>query len=386
MAPLRFTIRDFAIISGRKAITKSRLVEKFDNKVGDNDDDAEIAVKVSHHIPRILNGRQKRFPRLSYFAKGMFRGRQQSNITQLDGTQDSELPPEYVQSIHLQVEAADPPCPINNKGKEKVDSCLSPPKKKSNAYHSSSYDKVRSKVVQSEEPSQHLPLELNPICFNDLNDQEKVVRVSVPSSTPDVSIHQSKLHSPAGQSIFSPLVQQFSNPEPLAWRHTPLPIHRESVVPFNTSPYVTSFCCSSSSRFHFSFDLKHPFVAMSDLERTTLYIHFWKWLNEGLLEWQRRRYKRTSHLTNVVSFWNCQSKTSGSIGLHTKINCLMTRRLQFDVDYQCDAYYNFESNINKEVRRVDYEYISGSKCMLLDLGIIDNILIPVNIRRSFIGF
>jgi len=43
---------------------------------------------------------------------------------------------------------------------------------------------------------------------------QKVVRVSVPSSTPEVSIHQSKLHSPAGQSAFSPLVQQFSNLEP----------------------------------------------------------------------------------------------------------------------------------------------------------------------------
>ncbi|WMV27885.1 hypothetical protein MTR67_021270 [Solanum verrucosum] len=185
---LRFTIRDFAIISGlkcsdnekdfvfnteepniiilqyfgvEKAITKSQLVEKFDNKVcGDNDDNAvkfailfyihsfilfeeptntvidrkdfdlvesgryidypwgkkafdlltlhlhtkikhdgkyfrlygfplalqvwfyeccsnfdeEIDVKVSHHIPRILNWKTKKdFPHLSYLAKGMFR-------------------------------------------------------------------------------------------------------------------------------------------------------------------------------------------------------------------------------------------------------------------------------------------------------------------------
>ncbi|XP_015166084.1 uncharacterized protein [Solanum tuberosum] len=76
-------------------------------------------------------------------------------------------------------------------------------------------DKVPVGVVQSEEPSQHLPSELNcQSVFNDLNDQEKVVRVSVPSSTPEVSIHQLNLHSPAGQSTFSPLVQQFSNPEP----------------------------------------------------------------------------------------------------------------------------------------------------------------------------
>ncbi|KAH0678706.1 hypothetical protein KY284_019791 [Solanum tuberosum] len=661
---LRFTIRDFAIITGlkcsdnekdfvfnteepnrmilqyfgvEKAITKSQLVEKFDNKVwGDNDDDAvkfailfyihsfilseeptstvidrkdfdlvesgryidypwgkkafdllilhlhtkikhdgkyfrlygfplalqvwfyeccsnfdeEIAVKVSHHIPRILNWKTKKdFPRLSYFAKGMFRDDNNplvfKNITPTTmELKILELPPEYVQSDSSPTETAaanasdddfqDPPCPINNKGKEKVDSCLSPPKKKSrhtvtpiqkkttprviskqpcliksprranvakrpksplpkrqakkhanvpsytgikqNVEIKSSVpleipstskshdfsisrdefdqfklsmekqftdlrnfiennfkvvlDSIKSKnaedkgdgvevtdkvpvgVVQSEEPSQHLPSELNcQSVFNDLNDQEKVVRVSVPSSTPDVSIHQSKLHSPAGQSAFSPLVQQFSNPEPQGHNnsgvpinfkvqntsnifevqnnsekencedvpievvkegsqfmddqtdfnnssfqdllnvihdqtekmekeefsytnkagssnvnelvveevlmppaplqmvyddqpninpersmvlhpllavdaHTPLPIHRERRPgPFNTSPYVTSFGSESgsSSRFHFSFDLKHPFVAMSDLERTTLSIQIYDSLRGGAL-------------------------------------------------------------------------------------------------------
>ncbi|WMV19852.1 hypothetical protein MTR67_013237 [Solanum verrucosum] len=438
---LRFTIHDFAIISGlkcsdnekdfvfnteepnriilqyfgiEKAITKSQLVEKFDNKVwGDNDDDAvkfailfyihsfilleeptstvidrkdfdlvesgryidypwgkkafdllilhlhtkikhdgkyfrlygfplalqvwfyeccsnfdeEIAVKVSHHIPRILNWKTKKdFPRLSYFAKGMFRDDNNplvfKNITPTPmELKILELPPEYVQSDSSPTETAaanasdddfqDPPYPINNKGKEKVDSCLSPPKKKSrqtitpiqkkttprviskqpcliksprranvakrpksplpkrqaekhanvpsytgikqNVEIKSSVpfeipstskshdfsisrdefdqfklsmekqftdlrnfiennfkvvldsiksknaedkgdsvevtDKVSVGVVQSEEPSQHLPSELNcQSVFNDLNDQEKVVRVSVPSSTPDVSI------------------------------------------------------------------------------------------------------------------------------------------------------------------------------------------------------
>uniref|UniRef100_A0A0V0HP06 Putative ovule protein n=1 Tax=Solanum chacoense TaxID=4108 RepID=A0A0V0HP06_SOLCH len=91
--------------------------------------------------------------------------------------------------------------------------------------------------------------------------------------------------------------------------HTPLPIHRERRPgPFNTSPYVTSFGSESgsSSRFHFSFDLKHPFVAMSDLERTTLYIHFWKWLNEGLLvrhntkNGKEERYKKNK---SVLQMW-----------------------------------------------------------------------------------
>ncbi|KAH0692729.1 hypothetical protein KY285_019826 [Solanum tuberosum] len=250
--------------------------------------DEEIAVKVSHHIPRILNWKTKKdFPRLSYFAKGMFRDDNNplvfKNITPTPmELKILELPPEYVQSDSSPTETAtanvsdddfqDPPCPINNKGKEKVDTCLSPPKKKSrqtvtpiqnkttprviskqpcikqnieikssvafeipstNKSHDFSIsrdefdqfklsgdgvevtDKVPVGVIQSEEPSQHLPSELNcQSVFNDLNDQEKVVLVSVPSSTPEVSIHQSNLHSPAGQSAFSPLVQQFSNPEP----------------------------------------------------------------------------------------------------------------------------------------------------------------------------
>ncbi|WMV42129.1 hypothetical protein MTR67_035514 [Solanum verrucosum] len=49
----------------RKAITKKQLVDNFSNK---------IVVKVSDHIPRILNWKTKKdFPRIKYFAKGMFR-------------------------------------------------------------------------------------------------------------------------------------------------------------------------------------------------------------------------------------------------------------------------------------------------------------------------
>ncbi|WMV31986.1 hypothetical protein MTR67_025371 [Solanum verrucosum] len=92
-------------------------------------------------------------------------------------------------------------------------------------------------------------------------------------------------------------------------KHTPLPIHRKRRPGlFNTLPYVTSFGSESgsSSRFHFSFDLKHPFVAMSDLECTTLYIHFWKWLNEGLLvrhntkNGKEERYKKNK---SVLQMW-----------------------------------------------------------------------------------
>ncbi|WMV27517.1 hypothetical protein MTR67_020902 [Solanum verrucosum] len=423
---LRFTIRDFAIISGlkcsdnekdfvfnteepnkiilqyfgvEKAITKSQLVEKFDNKVwGDNDDDAvkfailfyihsfilsekptstvidrkdfdlvesgryidypwgkkafdllilhlhtkikhdrkyfrlygfllalqvwfyeccsnfdeEIVVKVSHHIPRILNWKTKKdFPRLSYFTKGMFRDDNNplvfKNITPTPmELKILELPPEYVQSDSSPTETAaanasdddfqDPPCPINNKGKEKVDSCLSPPKKKSRQTVTPIQKKTTPRVIskqpclikspqrpnvakrpksplpkrqakkhanvpsytgikQNVEIKSSVPFEIPSTSkshdfsisrdefdqfklsmekqFTDLRnfiennfkvvldsiksknaEDKKVVRVSVPSSTPDVSIHQSKLHSPAGQSAFSPLVQQFSNPEP----------------------------------------------------------------------------------------------------------------------------------------------------------------------------
>ncbi|KAH0684370.1 hypothetical protein KY285_021839 [Solanum tuberosum] len=70
-------------------------------------------------------------------------------------------------------------------------------------------------VDQFEEPSRHSPSELNcQSIYNDLNDQEKVVRVTVPSFNPEVSIHHSHLQSPTGHSGFSPLGQQFNTPEP----------------------------------------------------------------------------------------------------------------------------------------------------------------------------
>ncbi|KAH0732204.1 hypothetical protein KY289_003392 [Solanum tuberosum] len=254
--------------------------------------DEEIAVKVSHHIPRILNWKTKKdFPRLSYFAKGMFRDDNNplvfKNITPTPmELKIFELPPEYVQSDSSPTETVvanvsdddfqDPPCPINNKGKEKVDTCLLPPKKKSRQTITPIQNKTTPMVISKQpcliksprranvakRPKSPLPkrqatkhvnvpsytgikqnVEIkSSVAFEipstskshdfsisrDEFDQfklSKVVRVSVPLSTPEVSIHQSNLHSPAGQSTFSPLVQQFNNPEPQGHNNSGVPIN-----------------------------------------------------------------------------------------------------------------------------------------------------------------
>ncbi|KAG5598431.1 hypothetical protein H5410_029801, partial [Solanum commersonii] len=533
--PNRIILQYFGV---EKAITKSQLVEKFDSKVwGDNDDDAvkfatlfyihsfilseeptstvidrkdfdlvelgryidylwgkkafdlilHLHTKIKHDgkyfmlygFPLALQKTKKDFPRLSYFAKGMFRD--DNNPLNPMELKILELPAEYVQLDSSPIETTtanaldddfqDLPCPINNKGKEKVNTCLSPPKKKSRQTVNPNQNKTTPRVISKQpcliksprranvakRPKSPLPKRQAKKHANvpsyigikqnveikssdafeipstskshdfsisrDEFDQFKlsgdgvevrdkvpigvIVRVSIPSSTPEVSIHQSNLHSPAGQSAFSPLVQQFSNPEPqkencedvpievvkegsqfmedqtdfnnssfqdllnvihdqtekmkkekftdtnkagssnvnelvveevlmcptplqmvhndrpninpersmmlypllTVDEHTPLSIHRERRPgPFNTSPYVTSFGSESgsSSRFHFLFDLKHPFVAMPDLERTTLYIHFWKWLNEGLLvrhntkNDKEERYKKNK---SVLQMW-----------------------------------------------------------------------------------
>ncbi|KAH0671574.1 hypothetical protein KY289_026067 [Solanum tuberosum] len=513
---LRFTIRDFAIISGlkcsdnkkdfvfnteepnriilqyfgvEKAITKSQLVEKFDNKVwGDNDDDAvkfailfyihsfilseeptstvidrkdfdlvesgryidypwgkkafdllilHLHTKIKHDgksFKLILNWKTKKdFPRLSYFAKGMFR--------------DDNNP-------------------------------------------------VRTQVTDFS-------------ISRDEFDQfklSKVVRVSAPSSTPEVSIHQSNLHSPAGQSAFRPLVHQFNNLEPQGHNnsgvpinfkvqnnsekencedvpievvkegsqfmddqrdfnnssfqdllnvihdqtekmekeeftdtnkagssnvnelvveevlmcpaplqmvhddqpninpersmvlypllavdeHTPLPIHRERRPgPFNTSPYVTSFGSESgsSSRFHFSFDLKHPFVAMSDLERmakksdTKRTIQNKNWF-------YRLAYKNQlfddSHVDVILYYIRKRAKYSDTNAFSfITVDCNFSNL----ITNVWDAYYNFESNINKESTEESIiEYINGYKMHVArPWHIVDNILIPVNIYDSLRG-
>ncbi|KAG5621586.1 hypothetical protein H5410_006804 [Solanum commersonii] len=160
-----------------KPITKKQLVDNFNNKVwGDNDDDGKptttiidrkdfdlvesdrymdypwgkkafdlliqhLHTKVKHDgkyyrlydFPLALQvwfyeccsdfdneidvKTKKDFRRLDYFAKGMFRDDNNPNI--------SATPME-----NLILDLPDPPCPINNKGKEKVESGLSAPMKK----------------------------------------------------------------------------------------------------------------------------------------------------------------------------------------------------------------------------------------------------------------
>ncbi|WMV47444.1 hypothetical protein MTR67_040829 [Solanum verrucosum] len=71
-----------------------------------------------------------------------------------------ELPPMYVQSDPSPTETTaanasdddfqDPPCPINNKGKEKVDTCLSPPKKKSRQIVTPIQNKTTPRVISKQ--------------------------------------------------------------------------------------------------------------------------------------------------------------------------------------------------------------------------------------------
>ncbi|KAG5629371.1 hypothetical protein H5410_001088 [Solanum commersonii] len=108
--------------------------------------------------------------------------------------------------------------------------------------------------------------------------------------------------------------------------HTPLPIHSGKARAHSTHRlYVTSFC--SFIKVPFLLDLKHPFVAMSRFGAHNSDIHFSKWLNEGLLEWQKKSYtKRTSPALQMwFHFGIVTSKTRTRFySLHTKINCLMT--------------------------------------------------------------
>ncbi|KAH0655602.1 hypothetical protein KY285_030484 [Solanum tuberosum] len=158
-----------------------------------------------------------------------------------------ELPPEYVQSDQSPTEIStandsdddfqDPPRLKNNKGKEKVNSCSSPPKKKSRQTVTRIQKKTPPRVIskqpclrkslrhanvperpksplpkrqakqlsvdQFEELSRHSPSKLNcQSVYNDLNDQE----------------------SPAGHSGFSPLGQQFNTPEPQVHNNFEIPI------------------------------------------------------------------------------------------------------------------------------------------------------------------
>uniref|UniRef100_M1DFZ7 Ulp1 protease family, C-terminal catalytic domain containing protein n=1 Tax=Solanum tuberosum TaxID=4113 RepID=M1DFZ7_SOLTU len=491
---LRFTIRDFAIISGlkcsdnendfvfnteepnriilqyfgvEKSITKKQLVDNFSNKVW-----GDVAVKfailfyihsfILYEEPTITvidrkdfdlvkSGRyidypwdktafdllilhlhnkikhdgkyyrlygfplalqtKKDFPRLQYFAKGMFRDDNNPlvfhNLSQTPiELKTLELPLEYVQSDQSPTEISatndsdddfqDPPHPKNNKGKEKVDTCSSPPKKKSRQTITPIQKKTPPRVIskqpclrkslrhanvpkrprsplpkrqakqcanvasypgnkknveikssavseipstskshdfsisrdefdqfkisgdgvevthkvptvsvdQSEEPSRHSPSELNcQSVYNDLNDQEDLLNVIYDQTEKMEKEEFTETNKPGSSDANKLVVEEVfmcpaplqmvhddqSNPNPERSRvlhpllvvdeHTPLPIPRERrPSPINISPYVTSFGSESgsSSRFTFTFDLKHLFVSMSDVDLTTLYMHFWK--------------------------------------------------------------------------------------------------------------
>ncbi|WMV19014.1 hypothetical protein MTR67_012399 [Solanum verrucosum] len=166
---LRFTIRNFAIIfgltcsdnvaefyfdidqpnrimveyfPGKAHITKGRLIADFR---------AKIVVKVSSHIPRIINWVTKIYhPRLDYFMRTIFKD--VDNPIKFKNIEPTameikilQLPPPTVQSVSPdpQIKCSDhnkatesnddfqhPPVITNIKGKENVVECSSPVKKK----------------------------------------------------------------------------------------------------------------------------------------------------------------------------------------------------------------------------------------------------------------
>ncbi|WMV42128.1 hypothetical protein MTR67_035513 [Solanum verrucosum] len=155
--------------------------------------------------------------------------------------------------------------PKINKGKEKVDTCSSPPKKKSrqtvtpiqkktppmiiskhpylrkSPRHANvlkrpksplpkrkakqranvtSYTGIKQNVEIKSSVAFEIPSTNKSPDFSISRDAfeqfkiSKVVRVAIPSFNSEVSIHQSHLQSPAGHSGFNPLGQQFNTPEP----------------------------------------------------------------------------------------------------------------------------------------------------------------------------
>uniref|UniRef100_A0A3Q7FMA0 Uncharacterized protein n=1 Tax=Solanum lycopersicum TaxID=4081 RepID=A0A3Q7FMA0_SOLLC len=138
----------------------------------------------------------------------------------------------------------DPPSPINNRGKEKVDTCSSPPKKKSRHTISHIQNKSPPRVISKQRDLTKSPRNVNiekrtkaphpkkqtkksakvpaitgikknvEIKENDgVEVPRKVptvgifVRVNITSSSPEVTFQQPPARSPVGQSDFSPLVQ-----------------------------------------------------------------------------------------------------------------------------------------------------------------------------------
>ncbi|KAH0646614.1 hypothetical protein KY284_034498 [Solanum tuberosum] len=160
-----------------------------------------------------------------------------------------ELPPEYVRldQFPTKISAAndsdddfqDTPRPNNNKGKEKVNTCSSPPKKKSRQTITPIQKKTPPMIISKHplrKSPQHANVPKRPksplskrqakqcanVTFSIGIKQNVEIKSSVASEIPStnkspdfkVSIHQSPLQSPAGHSEFIPLGQQFNTPEP----------------------------------------------------------------------------------------------------------------------------------------------------------------------------
>ncbi|KAH0690187.1 hypothetical protein KY289_017545 [Solanum tuberosum] len=185
-----------------------------------------------------------------------------------------ELPPKYVQSGQhpTKISAAndldddfqDSPRPKNNKEKEKVDTCSSPPKKKSRQTVTLIQKKTPPKVISKQPCLRKSPRHANvpkrskpPLpkrqakqranvasytCTKQNVEIKSSVASEIPSTSksPDfkVSIHQSHLQSPAGHSGFSPLGQQFNTPEPQVHNNSKVPITFEVQ---NTSKFSNIF-------------------------------------------------------------------------------------------------------------------------------------------------
>uniref|UniRef100_A0A3Q7FJU1 Ubiquitin-like protease family profile domain-containing protein n=1 Tax=Solanum lycopersicum TaxID=4081 RepID=A0A3Q7FJU1_SOLLC len=169
--------------------------------------------------------------------------------------------------------------------------------------------------------------------------------------------------------------------------HTPLAIPRERRPgPFNTSPYVMTFSSEfgSSSRFHYMFELKHQFVAMSDVELTTLYMiskeeqykknksRLQMWFHFGIhidviLYYIRKRAKYSDSDNNEFNF----------ITVNYNFNKLIAN--------VWDAYHNLDSTVNKESTEESIsEYINGYRIhVVAPWHTVDNILILVSIQQIF---
>ncbi|KAG5597012.1 hypothetical protein H5410_038244 [Solanum commersonii] len=354
--------------------------------------DKEIVVKVSHHIPRILNWKTKKdFPRLSYFAKGMFRDDNNSlvfnNITPTPmELKILELPPEQTVT-HIQNKTtpriiSKQPCLRKSPRRANLSKRpKSPLPKRQAKKHANvpSYTSIKQNVeikssvafeIPSTSKSRDFSISRDEFDqfklskqFNDLrnfiennfkvvldsikskNAEDKGDGVEVtedkvrnsPSSTPEVSIHQSNLHSPTGQSALSPLVQQFSNPEPQKENCEDVPIK----VVKEGSRFMDDQTDFNNSSFGKRRAIQH--IALCDIIRLSA-------------EWQRRNTKEQVY---VLQMW-----------FHFGIITIQNKKL---VIYRL-AYKN---------QLLDDSYIRILRMHVARPWHIDNILIPCNIEEIF---